>query len=267
MIRDEETSSTWFLQAMAFSSSLLASSAALILLLPICNGYQSPPWETTVVTGSVKCHDCSEQRLDKRLALSGASVAINCKTGQEVSTRGVGIIDETGSFSVKLPSSVLNEKGELGQPCFAKLVSGNKKLCSFTNSAPSKLVFATEEGKKNVLTTSDELSFSSLSCNSEATLAKGFPPLSKVPPKPKLPLSPKPKPLPKPKYLPSPIPKPKANTSPFPATTRTTFTNPTPSEVGNMLYPTLDFPPLPPFDLPSGVPFPFIPIINTKYNP
>ncbi|MQL76384.1 hypothetical protein Taro_008777 [Colocasia esculenta] len=103
------------------------------------------------------------ERCSRRL-----SVVINCKAGEgDYQSRGVGKLEKDGKFTVKLPSELLREDGELKVHCFAQLHGGSKNAPCPTASGTieaAKLVLTSRDGGQHTFSTAGKLSFSSETC-------------------------------------------------------------------------------------------------------
>ncbi|XP_077232109.1 pollen Ole e 1 allergen and extensin family protein [Tasmannia lanceolata] len=92
-----------------------------------------------VVKGSVSCLDCSHHHLP------GVRVAVKC--GQEKRME-YALTDEEGSFEAKLPLSASSTPLN----CFAMLLGGPQKLCSYKKTLVSKIVKAQDSDSYTIST-------------------------------------------------------------------------------------------------------------------
>ncbi|XP_008788366.2 proline-rich protein 4-like [Phoenix dactylifera] len=116
------------------------------------------------VVGNGECLDCAQKSIEKEEAFKGLHVAIQCKTGNGFhETKGVGLLDKSGSFEVQLPSDVLRDDGELKDECFAQLRSASEAPCPDNNGLDqSKVVLKSKEsGKHTFVVAAGKLPFSS----------------------------------------------------------------------------------------------------------
>lgn len=116
------------------------------------------------VVGNGECLDCAQKSIKNEEAFKGLHVAIQCKTGNGFyETKGVGLLDKSGSFDVPLPSSILGDDGELKDECFAQLRSASEAPCPDNNGVDqSKIVLKSKEsGKHTFVVATGKLPFSS----------------------------------------------------------------------------------------------------------
>ncbi|KAG1354085.1 proline-rich protein 4 [Cocos nucifera] len=116
------------------------------------------------VVGNSECLDCAQKSIKNEEAFKGLHVAIQCKTGNGFyETKGVGLLDKSGSFDVQLPSSILGDDGELKDECFAQLRSASEAPCPDNNGVDqSKIVLKSKEsGKHTFVVAAGKLPFSS----------------------------------------------------------------------------------------------------------
>ncbi|KAG1354084.1 putative proline-rich protein 4 [Cocos nucifera] len=190
------------------------------------------------VVGDSECLDCAQKSIKNEEAFkdkvsvifgaflqAGLHVAIQCKTGNGSNeTKGVGLLDKSGSFDVQLPSGILRDDGELKDECFAQLRGTSEAPCPDNNGVDqSKIVLKSKEsGKHTFVLAAGKLSFSS-TCTTAFACPPCPPPCPPCPPPcppPKKPCPPAPKkpcpPVPKKSCSPCPPPCPPAPKKPCP---------------------------------------------------
>ncbi|CAM0872249.1 unnamed protein product [Alopecurus aequalis] len=144
-------------------AAVLFVSFAVLLAVVSFGAAEAAP---AVVVGSVKCLDCSPNDVNAEDAFKGLQVAIKCRSGvgETYETQTLGLLDDTGAFSIPLQAGLLREDGALDRDCFAQLHSAPGTPCA--GLAPPKIGPSSQGGaaEGTYLSVADGTVFSPVAC-------------------------------------------------------------------------------------------------------
>ncbi|KAJ0974310.1 hypothetical protein J5N97_016275 [Dioscorea zingiberensis] len=143
---------------------------ALLCLISFisCSAVEKESEVFAAVVGATQCLDCVERNIKLEHAFKGLKIVIKCKTNkQDYKIKATSELNQEGKFTVKLPTDIIGDSGELKTECFAQLHDASNTPCPHQNPLnPSNILLQSKDNAKLTYGTASKLPFSSSTCTS-----------------------------------------------------------------------------------------------------